>query len=469
MLGLSGGGRLLASPLMHYALVNALAAAATFLLVPVLLRLFDVEEFGRWALIEPVLFFGTILVLGGVEHGAMKQIAYDGEDLRSVAGELATSGAPLLLAGAALVSFAATPLVGQTGLLTLGAIIAIEGLIVLLLAAARAAGRIGAFAIGHIGRTALVLAVALALHLDDPSRRWTVEGFLLLRVTVAAAVLVTLIALLRPKPRYSAARYRDALVYGAFILATSLLNMLMDVMDRYILARNSDIALVAAYTVHVKLASLVGQGVVMPFSLWFAAERLRHFNDEDGGAAFFNRVAIWLLIVSCFLIGTTLLAADVILSLMAPGIALDPPTLACLLAAAAAIGMSYALNIGLLKPGRTHLNLAGILVGLGVTAAASLALVDHLGPLGVAAAKLAGTICFAGTLAMLSFREHPVKFRFGTMLLIILATCAFIAAAGAATPWTGYLGAGLRVALFTVLTAAALRAILSSQRLRRTL
>ncbi len=96
-------GVLFRSRLVTYGAINAVAALATFLTVPVLVRLLGIAHFGVWSLVEPVVFFGTALRCSGSEHGAMKQIAYDGQDPRQVIGEIATTGAGVTLIAVVIV------------------------------------------------------------------------------------------------------------------------------------------------------------------------------------------------------------------------------------------------------------------------------------------------------------------------------------------------------------------------------
>ena len=100
------------SRLVIYGGINAIAALATFLTVPVLVRLLGIENFGLWSLVEPVIFFGTALALLGSEHGAMKQIAYEGQEAGRVVGEIAATGVGVMLVSAVVVYVAARTIIG---------------------------------------------------------------------------------------------------------------------------------------------------------------------------------------------------------------------------------------------------------------------------------------------------------------------------------------------------------------------
>lgn len=449
---------ILGSRLAAYAAVNAVAAGATFLAVPVLVRLLGLGGFGTWSLLEPIVFFGTTLALLGAEHGTMKDIAYEGQDMPTVLGELLATGGPAILLTGTVVLLVAAGFVGWgTAALVAGAAMA-EGLLMLTTSAARAARRSWAFAVGQIGRSLgflglLLVAGAVAGGLG-------VAEALALRLGLVAALLVAMVVLLAPRPRINAARHRAALRYGVFILVASLLTLGLDMVDRYVVGLLFGAEVVGAYMVHVKLASVVGQGIVMPFSLWFAAERLRHVHDPDGGARFFDRVALGLTAACAAAAGSAQLAGPALVGMLAPGVAFDAASLAALLVASSLIGLTYALNIGMLKPGHTHLNVAPVALGLVVALLAAPVLTWVAGPEGAAAGRLLGTLAFLVVLARMSQRIHPVAFSHRAMASIALATALLVAAVAAALPGDTLAAAALRVTAFLGLWSAAGLALL---------
>lgn len=446
----------LRSRLAGYATVNAVAAAATFLTVPILIRLIGVDGFGTWSLLEPIIFFGAALAMLGAEHGVMKDVALHGEDVRDVLGQIMLSSGPTVLLVAAAFGGATWAFVSADLAVMVACLAACEGLLAMTLTAARAANRTGAFAVGQIGRSLgflLLLAGALAAGLTPD-----LSAILTLRLALLLVLVGILAALLRPRLALAPARYFSALHYGTFILISSLVTMVLEMADRYLVGAFGGSGAVGQYMVHVKIASIVGQGIVMPFSLWFAPERLRHMNDPDGGDAFFNRVALGLTLVCCVAAGGAFLVSPLLVEIIAPGARFEPVAMAALLAAAGLIGLTYALNIGLLRPGMTHLNIAPVVLGVLAMLAIGPLLVRVLGPSGAAVARFVGTLVFLVLLARLSQRAYPVAFNYRHILAVAAVSGAVIAAIHLGLPLADGLDwgkAALRLAIFGLIAAVA--------------
>lgn len=456
------------SRLLIYGGINAIAAFATFLTVPVLVRLLGIENFGVWSLVEPVIFFGTALALLGSEHGAMKQIAYEGQEAGRVVGEIAATGMGVMLVSAVVVYAAARTIVGTGPALVIAALAVVEGLLALLMTAARAARATVPFAVGQIGRSLVFCMALVGVLLLGVRGTWNVGEVLVLRLVLTAVILAALLAVMRPRPGLAPGRLGDAARYGSFILLTSFLTMGLDMTDRYFVGWWYGADAVGSYMVHVKLASVVGQGIVVPFSLWFAPERLRRIGDADGGEQFFDRAALALTAVCCLFAGATFLTGPYLVGLMAPGVTFDGVTLMATLVAASAIGLTYALNIGLLKPGYTHLNVLPILAGLAAGLPLSALLVGPLGPDGAALGRLAGTLVFLVAVARLSNRVHPLAFSYMTILAMAVASVLLALGISRALPDVGLLGTVQRLAAFGVALACAAGsvALLRGRRMR---
>ena len=441
--------------LLLYAAITATAALATFLTIPILVRLLGLAGFGTWSLIEPIVYLGTALAVLGAEHGVMKQVAHDGGDVRRVVGELLPPClVPLVVATllAVLVALLAAGSIATA--LLVGAVAAVEGVLAFLMVAARASGRLVGFAVGQIGRTLLVLAglalvlVVPRLAIDD------VDEVLAVRLALVASTTVLVLGLLAPRFGWSWRRLADAVHYGSGILVTSLLSLALDVADRYAVGSMGDEAAVGAYVVHVKVAALVGQGVLMPFMLWFPTERFRHMRDADGGEAFFTTTAELFLLVLVIACGATFLAGPIVVATFAPEVTYAPGTLALVLLSMLAIGMTHPLNIGLLRPGQTHKNVYAIACGLTVLALLLLPLTALLGPLGAAAARAVGSVAFLVGIAWLSQRVDPVGFALLRMAAVVVAGMLAVAALQLALPGVGLPNVVLRTALFVALSAA---------------
>ncbi len=460
------GSRAAATRLMIYAGVTVAAALSTFLTGPVMVRLLGLEGFGTWSLIEPLVLTAASLALLGIDHGLIKQVSLDGGELRSALGRLLVPGAPLLLAVAIAAGTAiAFTLLHLHAAPALAALVAAEALLGLLLFGCRAENRLGPYAIGQAGRTVLLLATLSALLLWAGPARLSIMDVLLLRLLIAASLAVLLLGLLRPSPVGDLAAYTDAVRYGGFILLTGLLAQITENSDRFLLAWFGDRELVGGYVVYVKLTAFVGQGITTPFMLWFPVERFRHLNDPDGGVDFFNAAAYVLLALMLGVAGGVALFGRELVALFAPSLPYDAWTLLVLLMAIVLTGMSYPLNVGLLKPGHTHRNLYPVGIGALAMIAGGATLIPLLGTNGAALAKLIGAGVTLATLIVLSQRVHPVAFGFGRMLVLGLGVAVLMLLLGPG-PGSGW-PLALRVGIFFVGMLATVAATLDGRLVRR--
>lgn len=441
--------------LVDYGLVTVVTAGATFLAVPVLIRLLGLEGFGRWSLLEPVILVGAVLVLLGIEHGAIKQIAHDRLSPGLVAGRLiATAMLPAALISAGFLLGLAS-VWGQRLALLAALLILAEGLLTLLTASCRAANLTGGYALGQGGRAALFL-MALLSGLAWPFLSVaTVEAAVAVRLCIVAALALGLAVLLRARLRWGPRAYGDAVRYGGFILLTGLLATVMETGDRYALAWFADPALVGVYVVHVKLASIVGQGITTPFMLWFPVERFRHLGDADGGSLFFRTAAILLLGALLAVAGGVWLAGPFLTGLMAPGVRFDPAVSGWILAATVAVGMGYPMNVGLLKPGLTHRNVYPSLLAAPIAIGLAFLMAPAWGMEGAAIARTVGAVAALVLLTALSQRAHRVDFAHARMIGLVGAAVLLVAVLDRGLPGDGLVASGLRAGLFVVCTTLA--------------
>ncbi len=430
-----------------YAGVTASAAFSTFLAGPVLVRLLGIEAFGTWSLIEPLVLMAAAAALLGVDHGLIKQVSHDGNDLSPALGRLVPIGLPVLLAVAGLAGIGiAVPVLGWGAVPALAVLIVVEAVLGILLFGCRAANRLAPYAIGQAGRPAIfLLALGIVLALTWPTRL-SLMDIVLFRLLAAGSLALLLVMILRPGPLARRGAYADAVRYGGFILLTGMLAQVAESGDRFLLAWFGERADVGAYVVYVKLTAFVGQGITMPFMLWFPVERFAHLNDPDGGSAFFDQAAHLLLALMLTVAGMVGLAGHELVDLFAPGLAYDPWTLVLLIMAIVTVGMTYPFNVGLLKPGHTHRNLYPVGAGALAAIAIGAVLIPWLGLQGAALAKLGGAIVALGTLMVLSQRIHRVAFRHGRMVGLCLGT-AMLGTLLGADPLAG-LPLAVRLAMF---------------------
>ena len=410
--------------LAGYGTATACGALATLLTVPLLVRLLGLDEFGTWSLLEPLLVIGAMIALCGVEHGVIKQAAHDGTSIRKVVGDLLPSVLLVIL----LVDMAGAAILhrwfGMVVSLLVAGLVAAEALLTLITTAYRSADRLAGYSIGQAGRSVSFLVVLAIMAVLLPEGRTRVETVLCVRLALVLALALALIAALRPRPRWRPDRYADARTYGVYILLTGLMGQVLENCDRYLLAGHVSIAEVGGYVLHIKLATIVVQSVTTPFMIWFPMERFRHFNDSDRGDRFFGTVAFLMLTALLLAAGIVWFSAPLLLGWFAPGNPYAPEVLLLLLVGVVAVGMSYPLNVGLLKPGYTHLNLIASAAGLVSALVLSALLVPAFGATGGAGAKAIATLVFTTVLCGLSQRVHRVNFSFVRLALLSAAAVA---------------------------------------------
>jgi O-antigen/teichoic acid export membrane protein len=422
---------------MIYAAASGLSAVLALVLTRLLWHMLSREDFGLWSLIDPILLPAASLVLFGVENAIVKQLGIDGLSLRQVsgvllAGTLPVTGACLLLIG--IIAHSVFRL-GWTDALLLT--LAGEALLLMLQTAYRAAGQVGGFAALLLSRNLLYILLLVGL--------WAGRGMQTLPINLAfyarglCVILVGLVALacLRPLLRLNHRRYFDALRYGSPLLLASFIFALNDSTDRWFLADNAGVAAVGIYALHLKLAAILAQAIVIPFGLWYPTERFRRLGVTGEGHRFFISTAAVLAVVCMYCSGLVWLARDLLLAWIAPGAAASPLILGCCLAAVISLALSQALNVGLLLPGHTFKNAICSLCAVVGTALAASVLVRLAGVDGAAISRLFGAVVMTGVTAVLSQRVCRVAFPFIAMLIY------FAASAGALVAINLLLGQGL--------------------------
>jgi len=409
-----------------YGLATGLAAALTLVLTRVLWRELTPADFGLWALVDPTLLPIATLVLFGVDHSIVKQLHADGLSLRVVTGTLLVSTVPatsLSLVAVGLVARFVFHL-GWTDALLLT--MAGEALILFMTSAFRATGAVYGYAAVLLSRNLLYLAALLVAAAADAPSQISVGLVFLVRGVCVLLVSFFAIAVLRPVPQWHWGRYRDAVVYGFPLLLTTFIFALSDMTDRWFLAEFTGIVAVGVYALHLKVAAILSQAIVLPFGLWFQPERFKRLDDPDGGRRFYIQTSVVLALICGYLSGGVWLARDLLLSLIAPGVLVSPLVLACCLGAVICLALSQALNVGLLLPGHTGKN--AICTGFAVVAgvAACAVLVPLFGMEGAATGRLLGGFVLVGATAAWSRRIFDVAFPFTALALFFAVSAAIM-------------------------------------------
>ncbi|HEX4227163.1 MAG TPA: hypothetical protein VHZ07_00735 [Bryobacteraceae bacterium] len=399
-----------ATRLAGYAAITALAAVATFLTTPVLVRSLGLKGFGSYSLLDPLLVSTAAVILLGADHGVLKRIAYDHVDLRVAVGAALPFMIPLLILVGIVIACISPRLAAATIIpAALGILVPAEALLLFLTTAFRASNRLGAYAFAQGGRAVLILASVLFLSKVSRGATMSVGTVILVRLVVAGSLVVLSVLLVRPLLRIDWSAYRDGIQYGIFLVVTSALSAFQDNFDRYVIASASGRETVGGYVVCIKVAAIVGQSVILPLMIWFPAERLRHLKDEDGGERFFRTTSVIMLSLLLMVSGSVFLCGPQLVALIGPGTPYKPAVLLMLLAAGISTGMAHPLNIGLFKPGLSHYNMYPVAIAGAIGFFLARAWVAQGGVISVAAVKALSGLLALSMIYLLSQRAHAIR------------------------------------------------------------
>jgi O-antigen/teichoic acid export membrane protein len=411
-----------------YGMATGLAALLTLVQTRILWRALTPTDFGVWALIDPMLLPIASLVLLGVDHSIVKQFRIDRLPLRLVTGTLLGSTVPASLLCLVAIGVVAQVLLHLAWTSALLLTIAGEALILMMQTAFRATGAVGRFAAVLLTRNLFYLGLLLLVRAATVAGPLPIDMVFLTRG--GCVILISIVAMLamRPVLRFDWTLYRDAVHYGFPLLLTTFVYAVTDMTDRWFLAEFTGVVAVGIYAVHLKVAAILSQAIVIPFGMWFPPERFKRLDDPDEGRSFFIRTAAALAVICCYLSGVVWLARDLVLSLIAPGATASPLVAACCLAAVTCLALSQALNVGLLTPGHTGKNVICTAGALAATIVAAGVLVPLFGVDGAAGSRLIGGVVLVGVTAAWSNRILPVDFPFAELFVyacasIITAAC----------------------------------------------
>lgn len=432
-----------------YGIATGLAAVLTLVQTRVLWNTLSPADFGMWALVDPLLFPLASLVLFGIDHAMVKLLHIDRLKLPAVAGMLLVSTLPAtilcLLAIGAIAQFVFH--LAWTAALLLA--VAGEALILMTLTGLRASGASTHFAAALVARNLLYLILLLIIRHLQPL---TIELVFLSRGACVIVISLIALAALRPGPRFDRDVYRDALRYGFPLLLTTFIYALTDMTDRWFLAEFSGVVAVGVYALHLKTAAIMAQAIVVPFGLWFPAERFKRLDDPDQGRLFFRRTAAALSVICAYLSGVVWLGRDIVLPLIAPGVVASPLVLACCLGAVTCLALSHAMNVGMLMPGHTGKNVICTAIAVVAAVLAAAILVPLFGLDGAAFSRLFAGLVLVGATAFWSHRVFPVAFPYVGMLLYFTASVIAAAAIDHTANGRGLLSITIGLAAWTIIT-----------------
>jgi len=448
-----------------YFLATGAMSISGFILVPLLVRLLSLDEFGRWTLIEPILVVGAPLALLGASWGVFKQVAHDGLPPSLICRRLLPAAQPMMIAVAALAAFVLAELgFSITVAICMGVTVWLEALLILETESLRAANMALAFMLTQILR-ATVLIGLLGAAMYGWFALVKVGDVIQVRLLVAIVAACAAAVFLRIKlgsggtnesaqhnvgqeKMSSSALYRDAIKYGAPLLVVSLLTMLLQFSDRFIIKAYFDYNALAHYYVYVKITSAISLLVVTPFSLWWPNERFRQRKLPDGGRGFFPQVAMIFLTILLAASGSLWLITDWLLPFFAPGIPFNPAVILLLLFGGILAAMAYPLNVGLLDEGQTHKNIYAVLWAAIANITLALILIPKFQLVGAAWANLLGYAVYLMTFSHFSQRVFPVAFPYGRMFVQTCLALMFLWGFSSIIPGDSATDSGVRLAFY---------------------
>jgi O-antigen/teichoic acid export membrane protein len=415
-----------------YFFATVTTAAVSFFSIPLLIRALGAEQFGRWSLLEPLQLLLSQVMLLGLNYGIIKQVNFDKSPPFFTFTKLFLGSQPFLF----LISssaFFALPLFSfsqyESGWFAL--LIYAEAVVLLSLAAYRAANEVRGYAIASITRAlvfmlGLVIMFSTGYFLID-----SIQDVLKWRLAAATVGVILSFVFVRciDNSFFFGGKsskvtigywYRNAVRYGFPILVTGLLTQVIEFADRYILKAYFDYTTLAHYVIYVKIGAFLNPLIIAPFSLWWPTERFRRQKDPDGGSAFFRRIAIQVLFVLLLSGGVLWLISPWLISWFAPGIPWAPGITLLLITSVVFMGMGYPLNISLLDEGRTHMNIYGVLCGALLHLMLCFLLIPNYGMFGAALATAVSYLAYTLLLNFISQRVRQVPFAYSTMLALVL-------------------------------------------------
>ncbi|MBF0231581.1 MAG: polysaccharide biosynthesis C-terminal domain-containing protein [Desulfamplus sp.] len=444
----------------NYLIGSLIMAAVGIFSVPLLVRLLTQTEFGRWALLEPLLLIGSQLALLGLSSGIIKLISLDGlVPWVATRAILKTGWLP-----AFLVAISCAFIVRYVGYslreaLYLFLAILTDAFVMIVMNALRASHASFAFGAtqsvrGVLSITPLIAAIYGVLNVDEVSDVLIIRlvsgtlaswlGFWLMRRIQSASDP----PIEQTRPMKDMEVYWVALCYGFPLLVTALLTLTMDYFSRYLLAAYIDIALLAQYVVYTKFVSGFSLIIVTPFSLWWPTERFRRLRKSDGGRGYFSWVALIFLMVLLAAAGTVWLVSGFLLVLFAPSMPDFPMLIGLLLLGAVFAGMAYPLNVGLLNEGKTHYNIYTTLIGAIANILLCVALVPRFGMIGAASATMLSYFVYTLIILFLSQKVYYVPFAYNKMLLLGAGAVGILQLVAYFIPSTEYPSLMARIFLF---------------------
>jgi O-antigen/teichoic acid export membrane protein len=258
-----------------YLIGAALIGLGNFVLVPLYTRYLSAEEFGVYALVEISLFMAVTTTQLGLGTTYVRWYAETEAERRGeLLGSCGAAGLVAAVAGGGLL----VALAGPSGLRWFAAlqqlrwmllpVVAFRNLQGLLFCALQAAQRPTAYVTAAVARLVFLSGSGIWFVVLD---RRGIVGVLESWLVGDAVCFVVLLGFCAPgqrlKVRFSV--LRPMLWYGAPLVWSAFMALLLDAAGRFFLANDKSLAEVALYVVGIKITNIISMGYLQPFaSAW---------------------------------------------------------------------------------------------------------------------------------------------------------------------------------------------------------
>jgi len=443
-----------------YLIGAALVGLGNFVLVPLYTRYLSAEEFGVYALVEISVFVAVTTTQLGLGTTYVRWYAETEEARRGeLLGSCGAAGLVAALAGGSLLA----ALAGPSGFRWFAAleqlrwmllpVVVFRNLQGLLFCALQAAQR----------ATAYVTAAAARLLFLSGSGIWFVvlhrrgiAGVLESWLVGDAVCFVVLLGFCVPGQRLRVrfAALRPMLKYGAPLVWSAFMALLMDASGRFFLANDKSLAEVARYVVGIKITNIISMGFLQPFaSAW--GGMVFPIAHRPNAALTYTKMLGYALIALMLLVAVMILFGPFLVVLFAgrayvPAVRLLP----WLLLPVAFRLFEYWSSLPLYLTYKTHwigaLATAGVLSCAGLNAA----LVPRLGALGAALAWAGALGINIALMTLVSRRYYVLPVDWKTLGFAASLWLLAVAGSRMTVGLTPGLGLGMAVVMAGVLAAA---------------
>lgn len=410
-----------------YAIGNAANSTALFLLVPYLVKVFTLEEYGAWSIFEVAILLLNMVMLAGLEIGLMREYWFLGDEKKRarLAGStlLAVAlwsgvwfaGGLLLVTSSLRISVPGVPLT----LIEVLAIAWLEAIFTFYLTLFRIREQASTFVLLSVGR--MVLFIGLSIGLVHSG--YGLFGALMGRLGGTALMVVgaSVLGFRYISLGLDIASLKRVIRYGLPLLPTNLASYILLASDRYVLQHFASLETVAVYTFAYRIAATLDVLVTRPFALDWAPRRFK-IATQNNPQREYARVLLYYLWVAIFFGLCVIALVPAFYQLFAPqeywqGVQLVP----LILLAYLIYGLSYPLNVGIMLKDRTRylppIGLSAALVCLGL----NFLLIPSYGMIGAAWATIAAYVFWTMGIAGISLRLYLVPYPWELVALLVTA------------------------------------------------